>query len=522
MRRIARCAALALGATVFCLLALLNVGGYRYGVSDQAFYIPIVLQGLEPGLFPHDAALLAVQNRLLAFDDWFAPLLRISGLSLPVAFFVAYMAGLALLYAACVVLGRSLYRTWWGIAALTAALTLRHRIPDTAVNSIEAYLHPRQLAFAVGLLAVGLFLRGRTAGAAAVVAGACLFHPTTALWFMILLGVAGLVADPAARRPILIVVAALLPSTIVLLVAGFREQLDVMGPAWSAMLESKDYLLATRWPMMTWLANVGLAGVIAAVYDYRRSLGMATDRETGIVAGCLALLALFLVSVPLASIGVALVVQLQFSRIFWLLDVVAIAYAAWLVIESPLGVRGHGLLRATAARLLRPRARRAAIALIVLTSLTRGSYVTFVERAGHPLIEIDLPASEWTDVMRWAGERPVGTNFLTDPGHAWRYGSSVRAASSRDVYLESVKDIGIAIYSSIIAARISSRIAELGDFAALEPAHARWLAKRHDLDYLITEHAIDLPLVHRNGRFGVYDLRENARMARQDTPADGD
>ncbi len=522
MRRIVRYAALALGATAFCLLALLNVGGYRYGVSDQAFYIPIVLQGLEPGLFPHDAALLAVQNRLLAFDDWFALLVRISGVSLPAAFFAGYMAGLALLYAACVLLGRSLYRTWWGVATLAAALTLRHRIPDTAVNSIEAYLHPRQLAFAVGLLAVGLFLRGHTAGAAAVVAGAGLFHPTTALWFVILLGVAGLVADPAARRPILVVVAALLPTTVVLLVGGFREQLDVMSPAWSALLESKDYLLATRWPMMTWFANLGLAGVIAAVYDYRRSLGMATDRETGIVAGCLALLALFLVSVPLASIGVALVVQLQFSRIFWLLDVVAIAYAAWIVIESPLGVRGRGFLAATAARLLRPRARRAAIALIVLTSLTRGSYVTFVERAGHPLIEIDLPASAWTDVMRWAGERPVGTNFLTDPGHAWRYGSSVRAASSRDVYLESVKDVGIAIYSSVIAARISSRIAELGDFAALEPAHARWLAKRHDLDYLITEHAIDLPLVHRNGRFGVYDLREDARMARQESPTDGD
>ena len=509
MQTTVRLVPLSLGALAFCLLVLLNVGGYRYGVSDQAFYIPIVRQGLEPGLFPHDAPLLAVQNRLLAFDDWFALVVRLSGQSLPVAFFAAYVAGLTLLYAACMTVGRSLYRTWWGVAALAAALTLRHRIPDTAVNSIEAYLHPRQLAFAVGLLAMGLFLRGRSAGAAAAVAVACLFHPTTALWFVILLGVAGLVADPASRRPILLVVAALLPATVVLLFGGFREQLDVMSPAWTALLESKDYLQAMQWPMMTWFANLGLAAVIAAVYDHRRSLGMASDRETGLVAGCLVLLALFLVSVPLASIGVALVVQLQFSRIFWLLDVVAIAYAAWFVVESPAGPRWPGV-------------RRAAIALIVLASLARGSYVTFVERADHALIEIDLPASEWTDVMKWAGERPVGTNFLTDPGHAWRYGSSVRAASGRDVYLESVKDIGIAIYSSAMAARISSRIAELGDFAALEPAHARWLAKRHDLDYLITEHAIDLPLVHRNGRFAVYDLRDDALLALRDSQTDGD
>ena len=496
------------GALAFCVLALLNVGGYRYGVSDQAFYIPIVRQWLEPGLFPHDAPLLAAQNRLLPFDDWFAALVRITGMRLPVAFFATYLAGLTLLYAAGVVLGRSLYRTWWGVAALIAALTLRHRIPDTAVNSLEAYLHPRQLAFAVGLLAAGFFLRGRTAGAMAAVAGACLFHPTTALWFVILLGIAALVADPAARRPILVIGGVLLPVTGVLLVGALREQLDVMSPAWTALLESKDYLLATQWPLTTWFVNLGLAGIIAAVYDYRRSLGVTTSRETGFVAGCFALLALFLVSVPLASIGVALVVQLQFSRIFWLLDLMAIAYAAWFVVESP--------LRSAAAGPARPRVRRVAIALIVLASLARGGYVTLVERADHALVEIDLPASEWTDVMQWAGERPVGTNFLADPGHAWRYGSSVRAASGRDVYLESVKDIGIAIYSRAMAARVSSRIAELGDFAALEPAHARWLAKRHRLDYLITEHPIDLPLVHRAGRFAVYALSDEARLARRE------
>lgn len=514
MNPLLRFIALSLGALAFGLLVLLNVGGYRYGVSDQAFYIPIVQQGLEPGLFPHDAPLLAVQNRLLAFDDWFAPLVRSSGARLPVAFFAAYVAGLLALFAAGVAVGRSLYRTWWGVAALAAALTLRHRIPDTAVNSLEAYLHPRQLAFAVGLAAVGFFLRGRTAAAAAAVAGACLFHPTTALWFAILVGVACLVAEPASRRPILLVVGALLPATVVFAARGFGEQLDVMGPAWSTLLASKDYLLATEWPLMTWFANLGLAAIIAAIHDQRRALGIATARETGLVAGCLALLALFVVSVPAASMGVALVVQLQVSRIFWVLDVVAIAYAVWFVVERPSRPRSPLLLR-------QPRIRRGAVALLVLASLARGGYVTFAERAGHGLVEIDLPASEWTDVMQWAGERPVGTHFLTDPGHAWRYGSSVRAASGRDVYLESVKDVGIAIYSRAMAERISSRIAELGDFASLAPAHARWLAKRHELDYLITEHAIDLPLVHRHGRFAIYDLRDVPRTARADAPRAG-
>ncbi|SVB59954.1 uncharacterized protein METZ01_LOCUS212808, partial [marine metagenome] len=39
-----------LSASGFCLLAILNVGGYRYGVQDQSFYVPAVLQQLDPGL----------------------------------------------------------------------------------------------------------------------------------------------------------------------------------------------------------------------------------------------------------------------------------------------------------------------------------------------------------------------------------------------------------------------------------------------------------------------------------------
>ena len=416
---------LASGAAAFVLLVLLNVGGYRYGVSDQAFYIPIVQQDIEPGLFPHDAALLSAQDKLLAFDDGLAPIVRLTGVPLPVAFFATYLAGLLVLYAAAVAIGRSLFRTWWGVTALVAALTLRHRIPDTAVNTLEAYLHPRQLAFAAGVVAVAVFLRGRTWMAVAAVAAGFLLHPTTAIWFGVLIGIAAAVSDRESHQPLAAVAGGVTAAAAVLLASTVHEQLSFMSPSWKALLQSKDYLLATDWPMLTWFANLGLAAVIAIVHDYRRTLGVATPRETGLVAGCAVLLVIFLLSVPLAATGIALVVQLQFSRIFWLLDLLAVCYAVWLVVEAPLGASG---------RPPRLRVRRVAVALVIMATLARGSYVTFVERAGHPLIQLDLPATEWTAVMRWAGERPVGTHFLADPGHAWRYGSSVRAASGRDVF----------------------------------------------------------------------------------------
>ena len=183
------------GAVAFCVLVLLNVGGYRYGVSDQAFYIPVVRQGLEPGLYPHDASLLAAQNRFFAFDNWFAPLVGLTGSAVPHAFLLVYLAGLLALYIAAVGVGRGLFKTWWAVAGFLVGLTLRHRIPDTAVNTMEAYFHPRLLAFAVGLAAVAIFLRGRTWPALLVAAAALLIHPTTALWFALWVDVAALVAD---------------------------------------------------------------------------------------------------------------------------------------------------------------------------------------------------------------------------------------------------------------------------------------------------------------------------------------
>ena len=495
---------LAAGAGIFCLLVLLNVGGYRYGVSDQAFYIPVVQQGLEPALFPHDTPLLDAQNKLFAFDDLFALVIRMTGISLPVAFFVTYLAGLTILYGASVSIGRSLFNTWWGVSAFALALTIRHRIPDTAVNTLEAYLHPRQLALAVGLVAVSVFLRGHTWLAVAAVAGALLLHPTTAIWFAILLGIAILVSDSESRQPILALAGGIGAAATVLLASTLREQVAVMDPTWMSLLQSKDYLHATDWPMLTWFANLGFAAIIAAIYDYRRALGITTPRETGLVCGCASLLLLFLISVPLAHAGVALVIQLQFSRIFWLLDILAIAYVTWLLVESPIGQR---------AIPKKTRVRYAVVVLFFALTLARGSYVTYIEQVDRPLIEIDLPENEWTQVMGWAGERPVGTHFLVDPGHAWRYGSSVRAASGRDVYLEEIKDIGIAIYSSQIAERVSNRIAELGNFSELDSNRARRLAHRYHLDYLITEHPIGLPLVHQQGPFNVYDLRADSRLA---------
>ena len=72
---------LALGLASLALLVTLNAGGYRYGVGDQAFYLPAVEDALDPALFPHDQPLLDAQDGLEVFDELSAAASPASGLS---------------------------------------------------------------------------------------------------------------------------------------------------------------------------------------------------------------------------------------------------------------------------------------------------------------------------------------------------------------------------------------------------------------------------------------------------------
>src|SRR4029078_5235981 len=133
---------------------------------------------------------LDVQSRFLGSVHLLAGLSRATGAGLPSLFLVASLATMAGLFAASVVLARRLGLSWWAVAAFLILLTLRHRIAKTGANSLEGYMHPRMLAFAFGLVACAAIGRGPLALAIAGTTAAALAHPTTAIWFGVVLSVA--------------------------------------------------------------------------------------------------------------------------------------------------------------------------------------------------------------------------------------------------------------------------------------------------------------------------------------------
>ena len=71
------------GALLFFLLATANAGGYRYGASDQAFYIPAVRAAMDASLFPRDSPLLAAQGGVILWDGIVAGVTNVTSPPLP-------------------------------------------------------------------------------------------------------------------------------------------------------------------------------------------------------------------------------------------------------------------------------------------------------------------------------------------------------------------------------------------------------------------------------------------------------
>jgi hypothetical protein len=485
------------------ILATMNSAGYRFAASDQAFYLPAVVRHLEPADFPRDAFLIDAQARLTLADDLIAALARATGLSLQHLFLFLYVVSLCLLVAAAVQIASRLYRTRWAVVALAAALTLKHAVAKTGANTLEGYFHPRQLAFALGLFAVAFVLdrpvpseRQRVEGRMApmLLALAAALHPTTAAWFCVWTGVSVWLARPARRKGLIAgatVVA--IAAAIAMAFGSGSGRLSRMDEAWLAVIADRDYLFPAAWPIDAWITNLVTIPVIFFCWRMRARAALTVAGETPLVAGALALAVVFACWLPFNIAHVALAVQLQTARVFWMLDVLATIYLVWALAEG--------------TRELKPSRAARVAAILLVVSLVRGVYICYVQFPERRIFAVDIQHDDWREAMAWARTTDPGSGWLADPGHAATYGSSLRAAGRRDVLIERLKDRAIAMYDRETALRLADRERALSVLPWDTPDGALALARRFGLDYLVIDRELPLPLAHRSGSLYVYRLR---------------
>jgi hypothetical protein len=328
-----------------------------------------------------------------------------------------------------------------------------------------------------------------------------LIHPTTGVWFGLLVIVAVFISDRRTRVPLAGAAGALGVAALAWVVShgvplGLFTRMD---DVWLSALGSRSYLFPDAWDLWAWALMAAMPILICLLYRARTAAGVAVPQERGLIGGALALLLILLAALPLIALRNAVVVRLQVPRLLWTMELLATAYVVWWLLERPSrGTQHVGISRG----------RLVIVALLGLFAATRGAYVTFVEHAGRPVVRLDVAADEWRDTMDWLATTPVSTHVLANPGHAWKYGSSVRVAAGRDVFQEDAKDAAFALYSRDTALRVLERMREIGDFQQITAARARELATKYDLDYLVTDRPLDLPVAYRNQRFVVYSLRE--------------
>jgi hypothetical protein len=156
------------------------------------------------------------------------------------------------------------------------------------------------------------------------------------------------------------------------------------------------------------------------------------------------------------------------------------------------------------ARWMRP----ALLALFTAIAAGRGYFVHRVE-ADRPLVRVGRPPGAWTDAMAWLATQPPAWHVLADPGHAWKYGESVRLAAGKDVVLEMGKDTALAMYDRDVALRVGDRAEALGAFETMTTPDLRALDARYAIDVVVVaaDRRFDLPVLFQNAGFTVYDLR---------------
>ncbi len=483
--------ALALGFVL--VVGTANAGGYRFGVSDQAFYIPAIEMAAGTATFPRDTAVFAPQMRFWIGDEVLGTVAALTGVPLDRLFAILYLISTVGLGLAVVALARSLGCGPWTIALALVLLTLRHRIARTGANSLEGYFHPRMLAFACGVAATAMAIRLRWVQAALWTVLAALIHSSTAIWFAGALVVAAWWPHRMTTGGRRLGVAAGVAAVMAWLAAALW--LPRMDQAWLDVLGDRDYLFSLDWPLYAWLTNLAYPLLLIVIFRSRVRAGVARPGEAAAIAGLVALVAGFLTTLPLTELRTAFVVQLQANRVFWLLDVVVLVYLAWWLTDA-IGAR-------------RPALARAVFATIVVTAVARGAFV--LHETARPLARIAMAGDRaWLDAMAWLGEQPDDWHVLADPGHAWKYGVSLRVAARRDTPLELGKDPAMAMYDRDLAGRVAERQALLADFDALASVdQIRTLDDRLDLDAFIdrSDRQFDLPVLYRNAGFVVYDLR---------------
>jgi hypothetical protein len=428
-------------AILFAAIAF-AVMGYHPGAEDDAIYLAAVKADLNPALYPHNAAFFQLQLRTSVFDSWMACLVRTTHIPLTWAELLVQAISIFLvIWAAWKILAllfKEAEAQWAGVALLAAMLTIP--VAGTALYIMDQYLHPRNPATALILLAVWRILVRRHWQAIPLLLLSFLLHPMMAAFgisFCCVLALthigtwAGRLTNPRAPAPSNVPAAAAIP---------FLWIFKPPTQTWLEALHSRHWFSLYQWEWYEWLGAIAplvLFALAARLAARQRQTPLARFLTAVLIYGVFQQLVAMLILSPWAPPCMSTLEPMRYLQLIYVfLMLIGGAYA------------GRYLLRRSVWR------------WAVFLLLTNGGMFIAQRQLFASTPHIELPgqvsSNPWQQAFAWVRTNtPTDAYFALDPHYLAAPSEDYhgfRALAERSQLADAIKDTSVV-----------TKVPELGD-----------------------------------------------------------
>jgi hypothetical protein len=429
------------GLTVLAVL----IHGYHPYAEDGGIYLPGVLKLVHPDLYPTWSGFVTAQMRFSFFAPLIAGVVRLTGLSVVVCFFFAYLLSIwGTLYAAWQIIARCARSREASFGAvLILALCMSAPAAGTSLLLVDPYVTARSISTPFGLFALAAAIdvisefkatnrirAGRLALCAGSLLMAALMHPLMACYAAgcVVLLVCASINDTRFR-----IAAFGAVGLFVLAVAAMVELLAPGQPTgYATVALSRHYWFLSAWQ---WYEIAGLVAPLVVLWAINRRRTVLNNRggwlvQTAIAAGCIGITVSLLFAHQ--SAHTYFVAMLQPLRIYQTIYILVLLVVGAFV----------------TATFLEGDAVRWAAMSIVLGALMLCVQLETFPHSAHIELPHRGPVNAWEQGFVWiAKNTPTAATFALDSKYIESQGEDAqnfRALAERSSPPDYTKDAGIA------------------------------------------------------------------------------
>lgn len=495
---------------LFSLLGFLAMG-YHPGAEDDGVYLAAVKADLNPVLYPHDSEFFRVQMRASVFDNWMANFVRATGIPLAWSELLWQAISILLTMWACWSIVCRLFSDvpaqWGGVAMVAAMLTLP--VAGTALYIADQYLHPRNLASALILLAVARILAARRWQAAPLLAVAILLHPLMgafAVSFCCIL----VFADPLHDKFTVWRNRNLASRT------GMAYRAFIFVPfgwlfappsqAWINAMETRHWFRLYNWTWYEWLGTIGplvIFWIVVRAARRRGQINLARFAAAVLVYGVLQQAFAMVVLAPRRWIVFSTLEPMRYLHLVYVF--MALIGGAYL---------GRFVLKASAWRW--------ALFLIVAYGAMFGVQRHLFAASPHLELPGRASANPWLQAFAWIrANTPTDAYFALDPRYLAAPGEdnhSFRALAERSVLADTIKDTSVLSKAPQLVPTWKTQVDAQRGWSRFTLADLTRLKRQFGVGWVVVRYPqpAGLTCPWRNGVLGVCQVPRSYRVEPRD------